>query len=136
MRVGKTLLSTGLSDTTIHERTLGKSLSRISYLPGPGGTHVRGGPPAFIVASRVELRTRKHGTPASAATLWSSAGEGSYAVESCVKDQPGTEITIRFAVWDAQDQILDSTSVLDNFRWIANGGTVEIGTGETPGVPN
>ncbi|MEN9360983.1 MAG: hypothetical protein RL095_2518 [Verrucomicrobiota bacterium] len=49
---------------------------------------------AFIVASRVELRTRKHGTPASAATLWSSSGEGSYAVESCVKDQPGTEITL------------------------------------------
>ncbi len=50
--------------------------------------------------------------------------------------EPGSEVTIRFAIWDAGDAALDSTSVLDNFRWIANGGTVEIGTGETPNVPN
>jgi hypothetical protein len=50
--------------------------------------------------------------------------------------EPGSEVTLRFAIWDAGDQLLDSTAILDNFRWIANGGTVEIGTGETPDVPN
>ena len=49
---------------------------------------------AFIVANRVELRSRKHGASPATATLWSSSGEGSYAVESCLKDEPGTEITL------------------------------------------
>ncbi len=30
---------------------------------------------------------------------------------------PGEEITLRFAIWDALDNILDSEVVLDNFRW-------------------
>lgn len=48
---------------------------------------------------------------------------------------PGQEFTIRFAVWDTGDSILDSTVLVDNFRWIANGGTVVVGT--TPaGPPN
>ena len=40
----------------------------------------------------------------------------------------GEEIQIRFAIWDTGDQALDSTAVIDNFQWIANGGTVAIGT--------
>jgi len=50
--------------------------------------------------------------------------------------QPGSEVTIRFAIWDAGDAVLDSTAIIDNFKWIANGGTVEIGTGEVPDLPN
>ncbi len=30
---------------------------------------------------------------------------------------PGEEITLRFAIWDALDHILDSEIILDNFRW-------------------
>jgi hypothetical protein len=30
----------------------------------------------------------------------------------------GTDITIRFAVWDAGDHVLDSSVLLDNFSWI------------------
>ncbi len=41
--------------------------------------------------------------------------------------------TIRFAIWDTGDMNLDSTAVVDNFQWIAQGGTVVVGT--TP-VPN
>jgi hypothetical protein len=44
----------------------------------------------------------------------------------------GEEIQIRFAIWDTGDQALDSTAVIDNFQWIANGGTVDIGTEEVP----
>lgn len=40
----------------------------------------------------------------------------------------GEEITVRFAIWDTGDTILDSTVVIDNFEWIASGGTVAIGT--------
>ena len=44
----------------------------------------------------------------------------------------GQEFSIRFAIWDTGDQALDSTAVIDDFQWIANGGTVTIGTEEIP----
>ena len=44
----------------------------------------------------------------------------------------GQEITVRFAIWDTSDDALDSTALIDNFQWIANGGTVNVGTEEIP----
>ena len=44
----------------------------------------------------------------------------------------GEDFTIRFAIWDTGDDYLNSTSVLDNFGWVANGGTVTIGTNPVP----
>jgi hypothetical protein len=35
----------------------------------------------------------------------------------------GAEFTIRFAIWDTNDQQLDSTVLIDNFSWIAGAGT-------------
>lgn len=40
----------------------------------------------------------------------------------------GAEFTIRFAIWDTGDSSWDSTVLVDNFRWIADGGTVSVGT--------
>ena len=40
----------------------------------------------------------------------------------------GEEFTIRFAIWDTGDDALDSTALIDGFEWIANGGTVAVGT--------
>ncbi len=45
----------------------------------------------------------------------------------------GQEFKIRFAIWDTGDNILDSTVLIDNFQWIASGGTVVVGT--TPNPP-
>jgi hypothetical protein len=45
---------------------------------------------------------------------------------------PSGEITIRFAIWDTGDHALDSTALVDNFQWIANGGTVSVGTTPVP----
>lgn len=45
----------------------------------------------------------------------------------------GDTFTIRFAIWDTGDKLLDSTAIVDNFEWIAQGGTVTVGT--TP-IPN
>jgi hypothetical protein len=42
--------------------------------------------------------------------------------------QAGSIITIRFAIWDAGNAQFDSTVLLDNFHWIATGGTVAVGT--------
>jgi hypothetical protein len=44
----------------------------------------------------------------------------------------GEEITIRFAIWDTGDSALDSTALIDNFQWIATGGTVDVGTIPVP----
>ena len=45
---------------------------------------------------------------------------------------PGSTITIRFAIWDAGNQEFDSTVLIDNFQWIATGGTIAVGTAPVP----
>jgi molecular chaperone HtpG len=49
---------------------------------------------AFIVADKVEVRTRKAGTAEDKATLWISEGEADYSLEATVKATSGTEITL------------------------------------------
>ena len=44
----------------------------------------------------------------------------------------GSTFTIRYGIWDTGDGNLDATSVIDNFEWIANGGTVTVGTTPVP----
>jgi hypothetical protein len=44
----------------------------------------------------------------------------------------GSTFTIRFGIWDTGDSALDSTAVIDNFEWIAEGGTVTVGTEPIP----
>ena len=46
--------------------------------------------------------------------------------------QGGEDVTIRFAIWDTGDHNLDSTVLVDAFEWIANGGTVKVGTVKPP----
>jgi hypothetical protein len=40
----------------------------------------------------------------------------------------GEIITMRWAVYDSGDGVLDTSTLVDNFQWIANGGTVTVGT--------
>jgi hypothetical protein len=40
----------------------------------------------------------------------------------------GETITIRWMVYDSGDGVLDTTTLIDNWQWIANGGTVTVGT--------
>jgi molecular chaperone HtpG len=49
---------------------------------------------AFIVAKKVEVRTRRAGTDASEGVLWSSEGEGEFSIENAEKQSRGTEITL------------------------------------------
>lgn len=49
---------------------------------------------AFIVASEVEVLTRKAGTAANEATVWRSKGEADYTIEVAEKAEPGTTITL------------------------------------------
>ena len=44
----------------------------------------------------------------------------------------GSEFSLRLAVWDTGDSALDATAVIDNFRWIASGGEVDLGTDIIP----
>ena len=46
---------------------------------------------AFMVASKIEVRTKAHNNPAY---LFSSNGEDSYSIEECEKEDGGTEITL------------------------------------------
>ena len=38
----------------------------------------------------------------------------------------------RFAIWDTTDANFDSTVIIDNFQWIADGGSVSVGTVPVP----
>ncbi len=48
---------------------------------------------AFMVADKVELKTKKAGSDAPA-VLWRSTGEGSFELDSAEKESAGTEITL------------------------------------------
>jgi len=50
---------------------------------------------AFIVASEVEVITRKAGTAATDAVRWVSAGESDYSIESAEKATRGTTVILR-----------------------------------------
>jgi len=59
--------------------------------------------------------------------VWNDAGATSWLATTAPVD-PGELVTIRFAIWDTGDSLYDSTALIDNFRWIADGGTVTVGT--------
>lgn len=58
---------------------------------------------------------------------WNDAGATSW-LKSQAPVTGGSDITIRFMMWDTGDQAYDSTTLIDNFTWIASGGTVAVGT--------
>jgi hypothetical protein len=62
---------------------------------------------------------------------WGDAGATSW-LKTQAPVKGGETINVRFTIWDAGDQNLDSTVLVDNFQWVANGGTVAIGTVEIP----
>ena len=63
--------------------------------------------------------------------VWDDAG-GTGWLQTTAPVKGGDEITIRYAIWDTGDQAWDSTALVDNFQWIANGGTVVVGTDTLP----
>lgn len=58
---------------------------------------------------------------------WDDAGATSW-LTTTAPVTGGEQITIRFTIWDTGDQAWDSTVLLDNFQWVADGGTVDVGT--------
>jgi hypothetical protein len=61
---------------------------------------------------------------------WDDAGATSWLVTTAPVD-PGSEFTIRFAIWDTGDTAWDSTTLIDNFTWLADAGT-QLGTVPVP----
>lgn len=70
---------------------LGADAAKDSQLIGQFGV---GFYSAFIVADKVEARSRAAGESADKGVLWVSAGEGEYSVEDIEKKERGTEITL------------------------------------------
>ena len=63
---------------------------------------------AFIVAERVEVLSRRAGLAASEGVLWTSSGDGSYAIQTVDKPERGTVITLTLKPEEAE--------FLDTFR--------------------
>jgi hypothetical protein len=63
--------------------------------------------------------------------VWDDAGATSW-LKTTAPITGGDEVTIRWAIWDTGDQSWDSTALVDNFQWIATGGTPAVGTEPIP----
>jgi hypothetical protein len=78
------------------------------------------------------------GCPAGTADLtgtgfdvWNDAGATVW-LQTQAPVTGGEEISIRFAIWDTGDAAYDSTALIDAFEWIADSGSVDIGTTPVP----
>ncbi|MDI3286965.1 choice-of-anchor L domain-containing protein [Polyangium sp. 15x6] len=58
---------------------------------------------------------------------WGDAGGTSW-LQTQAPIKGGDEVTLRWAIWDTGDTSWDSTVLVDGFEWVANGGTVVVGT--------
>lgn len=65
---------------------------------------------------------------------WNNAG-GTGWLLSQAPIKGGDEFIIRWAIFDTGDGLYDSTTIVDNFQWIANGGSVDVGTIVDPPPP-
>ncbi|NWN90781.1 molecular chaperone HtpG [Marinobacter adhaerens] len=63
---------------------------------------------AFIVADKVDVYTRRAGTPVEEGVHWQSAGDGEFTIEQVVREQHGTKIVIHLKP--------DATEFADGFR--------------------
>ena len=78
------------------------------------------------------------GCPAGSAEMigtgfneWDDAGGTSW-LQTTAPVTGGEEITIRWAIWDTFDDVFDSTTLIDNWQWVATGGTPVVGTEPVP----
>ena len=62
---------------------------------------------------------------------WNDAGATGW-LQSQAPVKGGDEFIVRWTIWDTGDGNYDSTALVDNFEWIANGGTVVVGTTPIP----
>jgi hypothetical protein len=63
--------------------------------------------------------------------VWNDAGATVW-LSTTAPVTGGETVTLRFTIWDTGDSAWDSTALIDNFQWIANGGTVSVGTTPVP----
>ncbi len=63
--------------------------------------------------------------------VWDDAGATGWLITQAPVEG-GEVVTIRFAIWDTGDSAWDSTVLVDNFQWIADAGTVTVGTVPVP----
>jgi len=79
---------------------------------------------SFIVADKVSLRTRRAGTDAEQAVLWTSNGEGEFSIETVKKEARGTEVTLHLKEDD--DEFLDGMRLRNVIRTYSDHITVPI----------
>src|SRR5262249_25131156 len=70
-------------------------------------------------------------TPYLVGVLGQDAGATSW-LQTTAPVTGGSNVDIRFIIWDTGDEVWDSTVLVDGLQWIANGGTVSVGTDPIP----
>ena len=77
---------------------------------------------AFIVADKVVLKSRRAGEPLANGIVWESSGEGEFTIDSCNKEDRGTQITLHLKS-DAEEFLSDwrirniITKYADHISW-------------------
>jgi hypothetical protein len=59
-------------------------------------------------------------------------GGGTSWLQTSAPIKGGDDVSVRFTIWDTGDHNLDSSVLIDAFEWIANGGTIKVGTIKPP----
>jgi molecular chaperone HtpG len=70
----------------------------------------------FIVADKISVASRRAGVPTAEGVLWESEGTGDYSVETIIKEDRGTSITLHLR--EGEDEFLSSwklKSVIRNY---------------------
>jgi hypothetical protein len=107
----------------------GLSLFAAQCKPGqnPGGAACPKPPNPYCPSGKSDLLgTNMDGPPGmldAGATSW---------LQTSAPVKGGDDVSIRFTIWDTGDHNLDSSVLIDAFEWIANGGTVKVGTVKPP----
>ena len=79
---------------------------------------------SFIVADKVTMTTRRAGTAADQAVLWTSAGEGEFSIETVNKEGRGTEVVLHLK--EDAEEFLDGMRLRNVVRTYSDHITVPI----------
>lgn len=79
---------------------------------------------SFVVADRVSLTTRRAGLDAAQGVRWESEGQGEYTVETIIKLERGTEVTLHLR--EGEDEFLDGYRLRSIIRKFSDHITVPI----------
>ena len=125
---------TGQTDGNISFDSMGNPVSvnnafvEVCGCAGSGPPCITGFPPAQKSFSCALGDSKLIGTGFGQDTSFGQDHASTYWLQTKAPVKPHEDFTLRWGVYDSGDGVLDTTTLVDNFQWIASAGTVTVGT--------